>query len=73
MNPPGWLAWIPPFAPFLLLLKPALLPAVAWAPVLTGMFGAAAALIWTGGRLLSGQGFAVSARPRTQDVQQQSA
>jgi ABC-2 type transport system permease protein len=70
MNPPAWLAWIPPFAPFLLLLKPALLPAAAWAPVLTGIFGAAAALIWTGGRLLSGQGFALAHRPRTQDAQQ---
>jgi ABC-2 type transport system permease protein len=71
MNPPGWLAWLPPFAPFLLLLKPALLPAAAWAPVLTGIFAAAAALIWTGGRLLSGQGFAISARPRTQNGRRQ--
>jgi ABC-2 type transport system permease protein len=66
MNPPAWLAWIPPFAPFLLLLKPALLPAAAWAPVLAGIFAAAAALIWTGGRLLSGQGFASAPRRRAQ-------
>jgi ABC-2 type transport system permease protein len=66
MNPPAWLAWIPPFAPFLLLLKPTLLPPAAWAPVLTGIFAAAAALIWTGGRLLSGQGFALAPRRRTQ-------
>jgi ABC-2 type transport system permease protein len=70
MNPPAWLAWIPPFAPFLLLLKPALLPAAAWAPVLAGIFAAAAALIWTGGRLLSGQGFASAPRPRAHDAHQ---
>jgi ABC-2 type transport system permease protein len=70
MNPPAWLAWIPPFAPFLLLLKPAVLPAAAWTPVLAGIFGSAAALIWTGGRLLSGQGFAFQVRPRPRDAQQ---
>jgi ABC-2 type transport system permease protein len=69
MDPPAWLAWMPPFAPFLLLLKPALLPAAAWAPVLTGIFGGAAVLIWTGGRLLSGQGLAFTQRPRSPDVQ----
>jgi len=69
MNPPAWLAWIPPFAPFLLLLKPALLPAAAWAPVLSGIFGAAAILIWIGGRILSGQGFALAPRRRTPDAQ----
>jgi ABC-2 type transport system permease protein len=69
MNPPAWLAWIPPFAPFLLLLKPAVLPAAAWTPVLAGIFGSAAALVWTGGRLLSGQGFALHTRSRTRDAQ----
>lgn len=69
MDPPAWLAWIPPFAPFLLLLKPALLPGAAWAPVLAGIFGAAAVLIWTGGRLLSGQGFALWPRRRTRAAQ----
>jgi len=69
MDPPAWLAWLPPFAPFLLLLKPALLPAVAWAPVLAGIFGAAAALVWTGGRLLSGQGLTLLPRRRTRTVQ----
>ena len=68
MNPPAWLAWIPPFAPFLLLLKPALLPPVACAPVATGIFAAAAALIWAGGRLLGGQGFALARRPRPRDA-----
>ncbi len=41
MNPPGWLAWFPLLAPFLLLLKLALLPTAAWALVLTGIFAAA--------------------------------
>ena len=70
MNPPAWLAWLPPFAPFLLLLKPALLPAAAWAPVLAGIFGSAAALIWTGGRLLSGQGFGLLPARRTKPAPQ---
>jgi ABC-2 type transport system permease protein len=66
LKPPGWLAWLPPVAPFLLLLDPALLPAAAWAPVLVAIVAAAAALIWAGGRLLSGQGFAVAQRIRPQ-------
>ena len=69
MNPPAWLVWIPPFAPFLLLLKPALLPAAAWGPVLVEIFGASAGLIWAGGRLLSGQGFARFHQSRPQDAQ----
>jgi hypothetical protein len=37
--------------------------------VLAGIFGGAAVLIWTGGRLLSGQGLAFTQRPRSPDVQ----
>ena len=70
MNPPAWLVWIPPFAPFLLLLKPTLLPAAAWGPVLLLIFSAAAGLIWVGGRLLSGQGFTLFRRSRPRDAQQ---
>lgn len=69
MNPPEWLAWIPPFAPFLLLLKPALLPAAAWVPALGLIFVAAAGLVWAGGRLLSGQGFALAGRLRLRNTQ----
>ncbi|MGZ3273409.1 MAG: ABC transporter permease [Caulobacteraceae bacterium] len=69
MNPPAWLVWIPPFAPFLLLLKPALAPAAAWGPVLVEIFGAAAGLIWAGGRLLSGQGFTLFHQSRPRDAQ----
>jgi ABC-2 type transport system permease protein len=63
---PAWLAWIPPFAPFVLLLKPALVPTVAWVPVLAGIFTSAAGLIWAGARLLSGQGLGRAGPSRSQ-------
>ncbi len=64
VSPPDWLVWLPPLAPFMLLLKPGLLSAPGWIVVLAETGAAAAVLLWIGGRLLSGQGFR-SAAART--------
>lgn len=65
-SPPDWLVWVPPLTPFMLLLKPGLLPPAGWVLALAQVLGAAAFMLWAGGRLLSGQGL----RPNSPAVAQ---